>query len=473
MTKQLTQYILIAALCATSVVAQVAPNTSLEGNWAGALEFGGTKLRIVFKIANTPDGLKAKFDSIDQGAADLEVETVTLQDRVIRLEAKKYGFSYEGTLSEKGDELNGTFKQGPGSFPLTLKRVAEAPRINRPQEPQKPYPYDEEEVSYKNEKDNVKLVATLTVPRAAGPHPAVILISGSGSQDRNETVAGHRPFLVLSDHLTRNGIAVLRVDDRGVGGSELGSPAATSENFAEDVLAGVRFLKSRKEINPKRIGLIGHSEGGMVAPMVATRSNDVAFIVLLAGLGQRGEDVIYTQTELMQKAQGIDPKVIALSVNLQKRIHSIVKHANDQTRLEQLIKENLSQFAASMDETERRAFAPMESNIKALMPMYRLPWFRYFISFDPAPVLRKVKVPVLALNGELDLQVGWKENLDLIAAALKEGGNKDYTIKSFPTLNHLFQTSKTGSISEYGQIEETISPEVLKTIADWIIRRTK
>jgi uncharacterized protein len=463
---------LFVTLLGTVVGGQVLQNADIDGNWTGTIEVSGIKLRLTFKISKTADGYGAKFDSTDQGMTDLDVDTVTREGDLVRFEAKKFGFTYEGKLNPQGDELSGTFRQGAATWPLVLKRVTEVPKLNRPQDPQKPYPYNEEEVSYRNEKDNVKLAGTLTLPRTSGKHPAVILISGSGSQDRNETVAGHRPFLVLSDHLTRNGIAVLRVDDRGAGGSDLGSLTATSENYAEDVLAGIRFLKSRQEINPKQIGLIGHSEGGMIAPMVAAQSNDVAFIVLLAGMGQRGEDVIYTQTELIQKAEGMNSEVTAKTLDLLKRINAIVKTQSDEKRLEQLINEEFAAHVGALTEPQRKAFAPAEATLKGLMPMFRLPWFRYFITFDPSPFLRKVKVPVLALNGELDLQVAWKENLGLIAAALKAGGNKDNTITSFPNLNHLFQTSKTGSLSEYGQIEETMSPDVLKTISDWILRRT-
>jgi pimeloyl-ACP methyl ester carboxylesterase len=472
MKKQLTLSALLIVLFATFVFAQVA-TSSIEGNWSGAIETGGIKLRLVFKVSKTATGFQAKFDSVDQGATDLDVDTVTVEDRLVKFEAKKYGFRYEGKLNDQCDEMNGVLYQGPASLPLVLKRVADLPTINRPQDPKKPYPYDEEEVSYRNEKDNIKLAGTLTLPRGGGSHPAVVLITGSGAQDRNETIAGHRPFLVLADHLTRNGIAVLRVDDRGVGGSEAGSPIATSENYAGDVLAGVQFLKTRKEINPKKIGLIGHSEGGMIAPIAAARSTDVAFIVLLAGAGQRGEDVIYSQTESIQKAMGTDPEVITQANALQKRIHAIVKAQEDGKRIGELVNEDVTRFVAGLNESQRKAFVPIESTIKALSPMYQTAWFRYFIMFDPTPVLKKVTVPVLALNGEQDLQVPWKENLDLIAAALKAGNNKDFTTKSFPKLNHLFQTSQTGALSEYGKIEETMSPEVLNTISEWILKRTK
>ena len=469
MKLMLTAFLLIAS--AVAVAAQV-PTPHVEGNWLATLEVSGLKLRLVLRVEKSASGYAAKFDSPDQGATDLPIDSIALDGNKLSFSAAKFGISYEGTLSETGDEISGTFKQGAGSTPMIFKRVAEVAKLNRPQDPKKPYPYDEQEVSYRNEKDNVKIAGTLTLPRGGGPYPAVLLITGSGSQDRNETIAGHHPFLVLADHLTRNGIAVLRVDDRGMGGTDLGSLSVTSENFAEDVLAGVNFLKQRKEIDPKMIGLIGHSEGGMIAPMVAARSKDVSFIVLLAGLGQRGEDVIYTQTELIHKAQGTPADTLAHIVSLSRRINAIVKTETDEKRIEQRINEEIAAYCGALSDEQRKSLEPVARDIKAFIPMYKTPWYRYFIMFDPQPVLKNVKVPVLALNGEHDLQVAWKENLELIAADLKAGGNADVTVQAFPGLNHLFQTSPTGLLSEYNQIEETISPEVLKTVTDWIQRRT-
>ena len=240
MLKNVIIPILITLLLATLALGQAAWS-GIEGNWIGALEFSGTKLRLAFKVVKVGDSLQAKFDSPDQGATDLDVDTVTFQGQSVKFEAKKFGFTYEGTLNDKGDEINGIFNQGPAKLPLILKRVTELPKNSRPQDPQKPYPYKEEQVTYKNEKDNVKLAGTLTLPSSGGMFPAVLLISGSGAQDRDESIAGHKPFLVLADHLTRNGFAVLRVDDRGIGGSDRGNLSATSENFAEDVLAGSSF----------------------------------------------------------------------------------------------------------------------------------------------------------------------------------------------------------------------------------------
>ncbi|HET6980207.1 MAG TPA: alpha/beta hydrolase [Pyrinomonadaceae bacterium] len=461
---------LIFLLIVTPVVAQVTtPN--VEGNWLATLDVG-VKVRLVLKISKSANGYAAKFDSPDQGASDLPIDSIVLDGNKLTFSAAKFGISYEGTLNQAGDEVSGTFKQGVGSTPMSFKRIAALPALNRPQDPKKPFPYDEQEVSYRNEKDNVKIAGTLTLPRGTGPFPAVLLITGSGSQDRNESIAGHHPFLVLSDHLTRNGIAVLRVDDRGLGGTDIGSLSATSENFAEDVLAGVSFLKSRKEIDPKLIGLIGHSEGGMIAPMVAARSKEVAFIVLLAGLGQRGEDVIYTQTGLIHKAQGTPPARLAHIEALSRRINTIVKTETDRNRIEQRINDEIAAYAATLSDLQKDQFEQAAAAVRTFIPMYKTEWYRYFITFDPQPVLKNVKIPVLALNGEHDLQVPWKENLYLIAASLKAGGNADVTTKAFPKLNHLFQTSPTGLPSEYGQIEETISPEVLQTVSDWILRRT-
>jgi pimeloyl-ACP methyl ester carboxylesterase len=468
MRVKLSAFLLII-LSALAVAAQVAPR-DVAGNWLGTLDVGGAKLRLLLKIKKSGDSYAAKFDSLDQGATDLPIDSIVLNGDKLSFSAATLGVNYEGTLNTAGDEITGTFKQQTNALPLVFKRVAEVPKLNRPQEPKEPYPYTQEEVSYRNQKDNIKIAGTLTVPRGVGPYPAVLLITGSGSQDRNETIAGHHPFLVLADYLTRNGIAVLRVDDRGIGGTDIGSLSATSENFAEDVLAGVNFLKQRKEIDPKMIGLIGHSEGGMIAPMVATRSNDVSFIVLLAGPGQRGEDIIYAQTELIQKAQGTHVDTIRHTIALAKRINSILKTETDEKRIEQRIDEEIAAYDRTLPDLQKQLFEPAAGAAKASMPIYKTAWYRYFIAFDPQPVWKNVKVPVLALNGELDLQVPAKENLELIGAGLKANG--DVTLKAFPKLNHLFQPSQTGLPSEYGQIDETISPEVLKTISDWILRRT-
>lgn len=474
--------LLVITLCAVvsfplltrgSLRQEVAPRDPVVGNWLGTVEVSGFKLRLVLKVTFSAEGkLAAKLDSLDQAINDLPIETISSVDGLVRFSAPKLGLSYEGRLSADATEIVGNLKQGPAILPLTFKRTEKMPSLGRPQDPKKPYPYTEEEVSYENTIDKVKLAGTLTLPASKTPVPAVVLITGSGAQDRNETVLGHRPFLVLADHLTRRGVAVLRVDDRGIGGSAAGSPKATSANYADDVLAGVNFLKARIEINPKQIGLIGHSEGGMIAPIAAVKSKDVAFIVMMAGLGQTGRDAILMQGDLLTKAGGNSAATTALVRKIYEEIFEILRVEPDNTTAEKKIREALATQVAAMDQNQKKEFAPVLETINLQMQMYLSNWFRYFLLFDPAAILEKVRVPVLALVGEKDLQVPPRENLALIEAGLKKGGNKRYTMLLMPGLNHLFQTATTGLPGEYGTIEETISPAVLQTISDWILRQT-
>ena len=462
----------ILGVCASNQ----SPSTQQElaGVWVGILEVSGIKLRLVLKIAQDSSGaLTAKMDVPDQAASDLPIDSINSQGENFRFAAAKLGLSYEGTWNNDASEISGRLTQGPAVYPVTFKRADKVPTLGRPQDPKKPYPYTEEEVAYENKTDGVKLTGTLTLPRTKGPFPAALLITGSGAQDRNETIAGHRPFLVLADHLTQLGIAVLRVDDRGIGGSSAGPPTATSENYAEDVLAGVEFLKHRKEINPAQIGLIGHSEGGMIAPMVAARSKDVSFIVLMAGPGLPGDETIQLQTGLLLRAQGASDEGVKLTLDLFAGVFAILKNKDDKVTAEKQIREMLATKTAAMTEVERKGMAQMLKTIDTqLQQFYLTEWFRFFLRYDPRPTLKKVQIPVLALNGEKDLQVGYKENLAGIETALKEGGNKDYAIVHLPGMNHLFQNSKTGLTTEYGEIDETISPLALKTMSDWILKHT-
>jgi pimeloyl-ACP methyl ester carboxylesterase len=444
-----------------------APNRSVEGMWEGTLDAGAVKLRFVLKISRGADGsLTAKADSPDQGATNLQVDTISLNDSVMRFEMKQLMASYEGKLNGEASEIAGEFKQGGGTAPLTLKRVVKLTAPARPQEPKKPYPYDEEEVGYENKRDGVKLAGALTLPRSKGPFPAVLFITGSGPQDRNESLFGHKPFLLLADYLTRLGVATLRVDDRGIGGSTGSIANSTSENFAADVTAGIEYLKTRKEINPKQIGLIGHSEGGLIAPMVAAQNGDVAFIVMMAGTGLTGEEILYLQGAMIMKASGAKSEDLAKNRLTQETMFKILKEEKDPAETEKRLREALSKI---LTEEEKKS---SEQIIAAQIKQVNTPWFRYFLTCDPRPALRKVKCPVLALNGENDLQVPADENLREIDAALKTGGNADVTIVKLPKLNHLFQTSETGLLTEYGRIEETIAPVALKTMSDWILKRT-
>ena len=457
----------------TPVVTGQPVNTGMAGNWLGVLD-AGLKLRLGLKVQQQADGkLTAKLDSLDQAAYDLPINSITVENGVVRFMATSLNLSYEGKLTTDGSEIIGELKQGTVAFPVTFKRTQQLPTLARAQDPQKPYPYGEEEVGYENTADKVKLAGTLTLPPSKVPVPAVILITGSGAQDRNETIMGHRPFLVLADHLTRCGIAVLRVDDRGMGGSSKGAATATSENYAEDVLAGIAYLKTRKEINPNQIGLIGHSEGGVIAPIAAAKSRDVAFIVMMAGMGQTGRDAILMQNDLLTRAAGAPTDLTMKIRKIFEQLFDILKVEKDNTIAERRMRAVIDVELATMTDEQKKSFASVQRTMNAQMPMYLSSWFRYFLLIDPALYLEKVNVPVLALVGEKDLQVPPKENLELIEAALKKGGNKKYTLVLLPGLNHLFQSSKTGLPSEYGTIEETISPTALQAMSDWILKQTQ
>jgi fermentation-respiration switch protein FrsA (DUF1100 family) len=446
--------------------------TGPEEIWEGTLKVGPVELRLVFHLFKQKDGSFAgTMDSPNEGIKGIVLDEVEVKGDKVRLEVKSSKFVFEGQRDKDGKEIAGEFKQSGLSLPLVLKRVAKATEGKRPQTPQKPYPYDEIQVAYENKKGGIHLAGALTLPRGQGPFPAVLLITGSGAQDRDETILGHKPFLVLADYLTRRGIAVLRLDDRGVGGSTGNVQDATSADFADDVLAGVEFLKGRKEINPARIGLIGHSEGGIIAPLVASRSRDVAFIVLLAGTGMPGDEVLYRQAAAILKVTGADAEQLARQKALQERLFAVLRQEKDNAAAGKKLRAALDEYRAGLGKEDKKQLVDALPMLEGQVQVVLTPWFRHFLDYDPRPALREVSCPVLALNGEKDLQVDPKVNLPSIAAALKEGGNKDFTTKELPNLNHLFQTCKTGAVSEYGAIEETIAPVALEAVAEWILQR--
>jgi hypothetical protein len=300
-----------------------------------------------------------------------------------------------------------------------------------------------------------------------------VLLSGSGAQDRNESIVGHRPFLVLADHLTRQGIAVLRFDDRGVGGSEGDVTSATTRDFAGDALAAVAFLKSRPEVAAAKIGLIGHSEGALVGPLAAVASEDVSFLVLLAAPGLPGEQIIYLQSEALIRVMGADEEAIAANHELQQRMFAIVKAEPDDEKARQRLEVLQKEMLQRMSPDQRKAAGlSEESPIGEQAKMLLSPWFRFFLTYDPLPTLAKVKRPVLVIIGENDLQVPPAENLPRIEQALRQGGNTDYRVLRPSRLNHLLQTSETGLPLEYARIEETIAPAALEAISGWIREHT-
>jgi fermentation-respiration switch protein FrsA (DUF1100 family) len=440
---------------------------SVAGKWLGTIKAPGVELRIGFEISQaTEGGYSAIVHSIDQGAMNIPMSMVTFSGDSLRLELKS-AFAYEGKLQPDGNTIDGNWIQGD-STPLVMKRVDRIPELNRPQTPRKPYPYSEEEVAYRNTSADVSIGGTLTIPKGKGPFPAVLLIAGSGPSDRDESALGHKPFLVLADHLTRQGIVVLRADKRGIGKTTGTFSSSGVLEFASDALTGVEYLKSRTEVDAKRIGLIGHSEGGGVAPLVAVQTRDVSYLVLLATPGMSAYDILVLQDGTEAKAGGSTDKEVELIRGFSRRFYSIVLRAKDTSEIER----ETNALYATLTDAEKKAIGWPNLHGSLSLAWALAPGSRENLKFDICPVLRQVRCPVLALNGGKDSQVPPRENLAGIERELKASGNKDYTVQELPGLNHLLQTCGTGATSEYIKIEETMSPLVLQTVSDWIIAKT-
>jgi uncharacterized protein len=470
MKKQIFHFI---ALFFVSAISPALLAQNILGEWSGALKVPGGSLLIVFHISEGVADIYSTMDSPDQGAFGIAVDKTIFTGNKLTLEITAAKIKYEGILGT--DEIiKGTFNQGGQSFEMDLSRGAKEKEVlARPQEPKAPFPYYTEDVQFTNTTDNVVLSGTLTLPSKTGIFPVVVLISGSGPQDRNESLLGHKPFLVLADYLTRKGIGVLRYDDRGVGKSTGKFDMATSADFAKDTQAAIAYLKTRLEINSKQIGLIGHSEGGLIAPMVATQSKDIAFIVLLAGPGTPIDELMLQQSKLVGAAQGATDVEIAKGQKLNSGAFSIIKKSTDQTKLKTDLTEYFKSNITEEDMALRPSGTSEEQYIQSLVNEFGNVWMQYFIQFIPANYLTKVRCPVLALNGSKDLQVPAKENLEAIQTALKNGGNKNFMVKELPGMNHLFQECSTGAIEEYAAIEQTFSPVALAEISNWIYTTLK
>jgi pimeloyl-ACP methyl ester carboxylesterase len=454
----------ISLLCAGPAAAAPGAKTSalaagptLDGDWDGTLSISVIKLRLAFHIRIGPDGATGTVDSIDQHAIGIPLSKVTRSGDSVGFEIASIKATFQGGLDPSGESLTGQWHQGADDTPLKLTRrppgQAQATSL-RPQTPSKPFPYREEDIAFVNDAAHVRLAATLTLPDGNGPFPAVVLVAGSGPNTRNEPIFGHQPFLVLADHLTRHGIAVLRYDKRGTGASKGDYATATSNDFADDAEAALAYLTTRREIDPRHIGLIGHSEGGLIVPMVAARNPSTAFIVMMAGPGVNGADVWKEQLGLIGAASGMAPEQIAAASAQRQRLIDILRAENNPER------------AAVRLRAVMGTQAP-PAQIDAAIAQINNKWFREFFACEPAPVLHKVKCPVLVLQGSKDLQVSAAQNLPAIRVAL--AGNRDVEIDELPNLNHLFQTATTGGVGEYGQIEETIAPVAMDTMTRWIL----
>lgn len=458
--------VLAAALClaipaamgpARAAAAIVAEAPALAGRWEGPLTLPtGASIRFVLRV-DAAGG--AVIDSPDQGAIGIPAAELTLDGETVRFTVPAVQGGFEGVLSGDGTILTGTLSQGPARMPVVLTRTggveaAQAPTW--PQTPVEPYPYRVEEVVFDNPSaPGVRLSGTLTLPQGEGPVPAAILISGSGPQDRDETLFGHKPFLVWADALTRRGIAVLRYDDRGFGQSTGDFGSSTSADFATDAAAALRFLAARSDIDGKRIGLIGHSEGGLIAPLVAVESGEVAWVVMLAGSAVSGTEILQEQQRRLALAAGAPPAQVETANQAQRAVlAAVAENARDGETAAASVTALL--ISMGMPEAQARESAASVTT----------PWYRWFVAHDPAETLRALDAPTLAVFGGLDLQVPADQN-----APVLEQLNPAIEVVVFPRLNHLLQTARTGEVSEYGEIEETIAPEALETVVEWVVAR--
>ncbi|GGD15357.1 alpha/beta hydrolase family protein [Flavobacterium orientale] len=456
--------LLLAFLYSISSFAQ-----DITGDWKGTLKVMGTDLELNFNFAKNNEDYIGSMSVPQQKAMGIQLTSVKFENNTLDIFLEEATITYSAKLNEN-NELVGKFIQRGQEFDLTLTRgFTEIIKPKRPQEPKAPFNYAIEEVTFENKQDNVTLSGTLTYPKDKKSFPTVILISGSGPQDRNSEIFHHKPFWVIADYLTNNGIAVLRYDDRGVGKSTGDRKLATSNDFATDVEAAISFLKTKKQIDPKKIGLIGHSEGGMIAQIVASKDKSIAFIVLLASPGIPGNELLKEQAHRIGKAAGMTEEELVKAGKTNETIYNLVKsdlnHNDLVKQINAVMSENLKEnmlFQMQSPEEKEKTLTQQTQGIT-------VPWFRYFMRFNPSDYIEKIKCPILALNGDKDLQVIAESNLTGIAEALKKAGNKNSTTKKYPNLNHLFQESETGKIEEYETIEQTFSPEVLQDIKNWIL----
>lgn len=434
------------------------------GDWGGLL---AGSIHVIFHVRRTPDGrYEASTESPDQGDAVIPADKVEASGDHLSLTIPRIGASYAAAWDSRQQAWVGTLTQGR-DIPLTVRRLDAAalaamrtPPRPQDQAAQAALPlYRPEAVRVENPKaPGVALAGVFSKPPGPGPFPAVLLIAGSGPQTRDEEVVRHRVFLVLADELNRRGVAVLRYDKRGVGGSIGDLADATTTDFASDAAAVFRYLAGRPDVDPKRLGLIGHSEGGAIAPMVAGEDPAVAFVVLMAGPGQRGAEILRAQQQLIAEAEGAPAAAVAAQDARNRAIFGAILAASD--------RQDAQRRVAALSAPAEPGAPAGAGGAARLAQVYTTPWMFEFLRLDPAPALARLRVPVLAIAGSHDLQVPAKANLAAIRSALKD--DRDVTVAELPGLNHLFQTAATGAPSEYGRIEETLSPTALRVIGDWV-----
>jgi len=445
-------------------------NDQLAGSWQGVLNTGTMEIRLVFNISVAEDGsLNATMDSPDQGAMAIPLGEVSLVGDSLRIEAPIIGGFYLGKFNSESS-CEGEWHQSGISLKLDLDKKENVIVLNRPQEPQAPFPYEEKEVSYTNVEQGFSLGGTLTLPEGEGPFPAAILVSGSGSQNRDEEIFGHKPFKLLADQLTRGGIAVLRYDDRGVGSSGGSAAESTTGDLAGDARSAFEYLLSNNIIDHSKIGIIGHSEGGMIAFMLASSHEDIAFIISLAGPGVDGKTILLEQSDYITSLSGVAPSIREDNRIVMSTVYDIMMANESYQTWEKEVLDFANKFYSEkdMDYYSEEDIERGKRNLLASIPESSYAWMRYFVMFDPAPLFNSIKCPVLALNGEKDCQVLPEKNIQSIKNGLLAAGNINTLTMILPGLNHLFQNCETGLPNEYGILEETFDQKTLDMMSEWI-----
>ncbi len=449
---------------------------SLEGSWEGTICVSDlAKLRLVLQLSHSQAGpLIGTLSTPEQNVIGLQIQSMTFQEGTLRFRLSKLGAEFAGTLEPSGMAIAGQWRQSGNVFPVILAKVDPiAGRHSRPQTPTRPLRHPEEEVTYKSDAGKTKLAGTLTVPAIRGKHPAVILISGSGPQDRDSTLWGHKPFLVLADYLANLGIATLRVDDRGVGASTGDTWTATSADLADDVLQGVCFLARRHDIDPQHIGLLGYSEGGLVGAIAATRSEKISFLVMIGTPGLPLEQVLETQRRHVRRRAHTPRDTTHWEEQLVGSLLDVIKTETDARQTMAAMQMVIQRALTELPATEATRLEQVRAIVEAQATLIRTPWFRFLLSVDPRALLHRVECPVLAVNGTRDWQVDAKSNLMEIERALRAGGNDHVAIKRLRNLNHILQTTRNGELSDYADIQETIAPTALKLIGNWIAQQAR
>ncbi len=470
------KFILTCILIAS--VSCVFGQNNFDGTWAGALS-GVQNLRMGFNISGHKAGSPVStMDVPAQGAKDIPCDTVIVDGDSIHIKVVKVNGRYDGKMAEV-NRIDGQWTQNGMSLPLNLDRREGRVELNRPQTPKGPYSYNSEDILFYNENKSIEYGATITTPRDDKQHPALILISGSGPQNRDEELFQHKPFAVVADHLTKQGYVVLRVDDRGTGKTTGDRSKATSEDFADDVMAALEYLKKRKEVDRKKIGLYGHSEGGLIAQLVASRSKDIDFIVLMAAPGVQVIQAMAEQNAALMKTMRLSEEQANQYAELYTTIMNGITTATDRDIAERRVNKALTDWIAATDETTVQATTGItdEDSKKKFayefVKLYDNKWMMYFMKYDPKPVLEKVNCKVLALNGDKDIQVLSRTNLEGINKALTNSKSKVQEVREVEGVNHLFQECNTCTVQEYGQLEQTIKPEVLDIVTTWLNQNVK